>query len=188
MAPLDLYDEALPQVYGYLLSRCGQRSLAEDLTAETFPAAVEGVRRRPPPALTVAWLIGVARHKLADHWRRAAREERGERGLRAVGDESDGRTDPWEGRLDATLARQVLAEPAPHHRAALTLRYLDGLPVPQVAAHLHRAVHATEALLVRARGAFRTTRPPARPPTGSLRPGRDCAPATSAISRCGCAM
>ena len=32
---LSLYDRALPEVYGYLLSRCGQRALAEDLTAET---------------------------------------------------------------------------------------------------------------------------------------------------------
>jgi hypothetical protein len=40
-------------------------------------------------------------------------------------------------------------------RAALTLRYLDGLPVPDVARHLDRTVHATEALLVRARAAFR---------------------------------
>ncbi|GII83641.1 hypothetical protein Ssi03_16310 [Sphaerisporangium siamense] len=35
-ALLALYDAALPQVYGYLLSRCGQRALAEDLTAETL--------------------------------------------------------------------------------------------------------------------------------------------------------
>ena len=36
-----------------------------------------------------------------------------------------------------------------------TLRYLDGLPVPSVAGHLGRTIHATEALLVRARIAFR---------------------------------
>jgi hypothetical protein len=38
-ALLDLYDEARPEVYGYLLARCGSRALAEDLTAETFLAA-----------------------------------------------------------------------------------------------------------------------------------------------------
>jgi len=37
---LSLYDRALPEVYGYLLARCGQRAVAEDLTAETFLAAV----------------------------------------------------------------------------------------------------------------------------------------------------
>ena len=39
-ALLELYDIALPQVYGYLLARCGSRNVAEDLTAETFLAAV----------------------------------------------------------------------------------------------------------------------------------------------------
>ena len=53
------------------------------------------------------------------------------------------------------LARQVLVTLGPHHRAVLTLRYLDGLPVAEVADHLGRTLHATEALLVRARTAFR---------------------------------
>lgn len=52
-------------------------------------------------------------------------------------------------------ARQTLDRLGAHHRAALTLRYLDDLPVPEVAALLERTVHATEALLVRARAAFR---------------------------------
>jgi RNA polymerase sigma-70 factor (ECF subfamily) len=43
------------------------------------------------------------------------------------------------------------------HRAALTLRYVDGLSVAEVARALGRTVHATEALLVRARAAFRRT-------------------------------
>ena len=37
-----------------------------------------------------------------------------------------------------------------------TLRYVDDLPVAQVADDLGRTLHATEALLVRARSAFRT--------------------------------
>jgi len=40
-------------------------------------------------------------------------------------------------------------------RLALTLRYLDGLSVPEVAEHLGRSVHATETLLARARAALR---------------------------------
>jgi RNA polymerase sigma-70 factor (ECF subfamily) len=145
---LALYDEALPQVYGYLLSRCGQKALAEDLTAETFLAAVDTVRRDQP--VGVGWLIGVARHKLVDHWRRLGREERS---LALVPTEPE---PPWEdGVLDAMTARATLERLGPHHRLALTLRYLDGLPVPEVARLLDRTLHATEALLVRARAAFR---------------------------------
>ncbi|MGI9597658.1 MAG: RNA polymerase subunit sigma-24, partial [Acidimicrobiales bacterium] len=48
-----------------------------------------------------------------------------------------------------------LAGLAPHHRAALTLRYLDVLPVGEVAGHLDRTLQATEALLTRSKTAFR---------------------------------
>lgn len=151
-ALLDLYDRALPEVYGYLLPRCGNRALAEDLTAETFLAAVGAVQRETVPDLTVAWLVGVARHKLVDHWRRQAREDGKLALVAGTGDAVD---DPWDAHLDATRAHEVLAALGPHHRVALTLRYLDGLPVAAVADHLGRTVHATEALLVRARAAFR---------------------------------
>lgn len=150
---LALYDRALPEVYGYLLPRCGgDRALAEDVTSETFLAAVAAVQRGSVPDLTVAWLVGVARHKLVDHWRRAEREDR--RAVRLAA-EPEVLGDPWDARLDAAEAHRVLAGLAPQHRAALTLRYLDGLSVPEVARHLDRTVHGTEALLVRARAAFR---------------------------------
>lgn len=75
LALLELYDTALPQVYGYLLSRCRRQQLAEDLTAEVFLAAVAVVRRPDPPTVSLPWLIGTARHKLVDHWRRQSRED-----------------------------------------------------------------------------------------------------------------
>ena len=150
---LDLYDHALPQVYGYLLSRCGRIALAEDLTAETFLAAVHAAHRPDPPSLSTAWIVGVARHKLVDHWRGQARDDRRMRAL--VDETADAAPDPWDRRLDAALAHQTLERLGPHHRAALTLRYLDDLSVTDVAALLERSVHATEALLVRARKAFR---------------------------------
>lgn len=46
---LAIYRLALPRVYGYLLPRCGDTALAEDLTAETFLAAVAAASRRPRP-------------------------------------------------------------------------------------------------------------------------------------------
>jgi len=150
---LALYDRAVPMVYGYLLARCRSVAVAEDLTAETFLAAVDMVKRGKVPDLTEAWLVGVARHKLADHWRRSARDERN---LRAVADTVSELDDPWDEAIDATRAHEVLGQLGSHHRAALTLRYLDGLPVADVANHLDRTLHATEALLVRARNAFRT--------------------------------
>lgn len=47
-AVIALYDASLPEVYGYLLRRCGNRTSAEELTAETFLAAVTSVRDVTP--------------------------------------------------------------------------------------------------------------------------------------------
>jgi RNA polymerase sigma-70 factor (ECF subfamily) len=145
---LDLYERAVPQVYGYLLPRCRSMAEAEDLTSEVFLAAL----RNPPKELTIAWLVGVARHKLVDQWRR---DERDRQRLSALAADAPDDEDLWDAHLDSALAHQVLADLGGHHRAVLTLRYLDGLPVPDVAQHLGRTVHATEALLTRARQAFR---------------------------------
>lgn len=148
---IDIYDRALPQVYGYLLLRCGSVVVAEDLTAETFMAAVA----HPAPEhveISVAWLIGIARHKLVDHWRRLGREQRG---LAAVEGASDAVEDPWDEWINAETARSVLAQLSAPHRTALTLRYLDGLPVAEVAELIDRSEHATETLLVRAKAAMR---------------------------------
>lgn len=148
---LALYDRALPQVFGYLRARTPSEAIAEDLTAETFLAAVQAVNDNKVQQMTIAWLVTVARNKLVDHWRRAAREERG---LQAV-DTSDVVDDGLDVHFERRRAHDVLDELGAHHRAALTLRYLDGLSVPEVAVQLDRTVHATEALLVRARHAFR---------------------------------
>ncbi len=155
-ALLALYDEALPVIYGYFVRRCSDRGTAEDLTSETFLAAMDAARKPSPPQLTVPWLIGVARHKLADHYRR--RHDR----LSVPVAEPPEQTDPmdiWEAELDRIVAEQVLARLSEQHRVVLALRYMDDCSVPECAELIGRTVRATEALLVRARRAFRAQYP-----------------------------
>jgi len=147
-----IYDIALPAVYGYLVRRCGSVELAEDLTSATFVAAASAVPRGTVGDVSVAWLVGVARHKLLDHWRRQALAERS---LRLVDGGAAERVDPAQEIVDADAARAVLSSLSPDYRSVLTLRYLDDLSVPETADLIGRSVHATESLLVRARSAFR---------------------------------
>lgn len=146
------YEAALPRVYRYLYNRCGRRAdVAEELTQEAFVEAVRSGRYldRGDP---VAWLIGIARHRLLDHFRRQARRERtllrlfeSRPPLAVVMDPSDG-----DGRLLAALARLPATQ-----NAAIVLRYLDDLPVRDVARLLGRSESATESLLSRARETLR---------------------------------
>lgn len=157
---LELYDDALPHVYGYLARRCANAATAEDLTAETFMAAVAALHNSNvngnrldlnPAHINTAWLIGTARHKLIDHWRRT---ERRKEELAELWDDI-AVPDPNDAAIEVISADGVLAQLAPSHRAVLTLRYIDDLPVGDVATTIGRTVHATEALLTRAKAAFR---------------------------------
>ena len=150
----DLYVHALPEVYGYLRHRVRDPGLAEDLASETFVQDVRSLRDGTTDSVTTPWLMTVARNKLVDHWRREARAERALSALVEEAEPSDGGSE-WDVRLEETQALEVLAGLSPHHRAALTLRHVDGLSVPEVAKLLERTVQATEALLVRARASFR---------------------------------
>lgn len=150
---MELYEHAVGDVYGYLVRRCPSVAVTEDLTAETFLAATRALHERDE-ALSVGWLIGTARHKLVDHWRREGRQRQALEELYEGSAEPVDSSDPIE-VIDSLDVHDVLSRLTPHHRAALTLRYLDGLPVEQVAVHLDRSLHATESLLMRAKAAYR---------------------------------
>ncbi|CAN5735481.1 sigma-70 family RNA polymerase sigma factor [soil metagenome] len=153
---LTLYDEALPVVYGYFVRRCGDRGTAEDLTSDTFLAAMDAARKQDPPPISVPWLLGVARHKLADHYRR-----RSDRFTVPVAEppEPEPETGTWDAELDRIIAESVMSRLSEPHRTVLALRYMDDRSVPECAELIGRTVHATEALLVRARRAFRQQYP-----------------------------
>lgn len=67
----EFYDRALPRIYGYFYHRCGRApGTAEELTQETFLAAVTELRKGKRVDDPLAWIRGIARHKLMDHYRR----------------------------------------------------------------------------------------------------------------------
>lgn len=156
---LDWLDAMLPRIYGYFLPRVGFRiDRAEDLTQETFLAAV---RSGSVPATLndiAPWLFTIARHRLIDHYRRQDRERRFLRQREDINDEIDQIPVP-NLDLQSIAVREeiagVLDRLKPRHRAALVVRYLDGFTSVETADLLGMSVSATESLLARARQAFR---------------------------------
>jgi RNA polymerase sigma-70 factor (ECF subfamily) len=70
------YRDHAAGLLGYFMRRTGNAEAAADLTAETFAAALEGAGRyRPDQGEPVAWLYGIARHKLADALRTGVVED-----------------------------------------------------------------------------------------------------------------
>jgi RNA polymerase sigma-70 factor, ECF subfamily len=150
----DWYEQALPRVYRYLLARSGHDvDLAEELTQQTF---VEALRRRATfdgRSDIITWLCAIGRNKLVDHYRRSGREQ--QRHLRLAAEWTDGRADAWsQHELQASVEAGLARLPG-EQRIVLVLRYLDQMPVREIATTIGRSEKATESLLSRAREAFR---------------------------------
>jgi RNA polymerase sigma-70 factor (ECF subfamily) len=147
------YDQALPRIYGYFVHRCGgSTAVAEDLTQDTFLAVVVELKRGKRVRTPTAWVYGIARHKLLDHYRR---EERANRELASESEEEGADlvvADQAQARERAVAA---LGAVAASQRAALVLCYVDGYSMPDAARLLGKSPKAVESLLARGRESFK---------------------------------
>ncbi len=64
-----LYDIYVQRVYRYLYSRVGTMHDAEDLTSQTFLAALEHLPHYRERGQFTAWLFRIAQSKMMDHFR-----------------------------------------------------------------------------------------------------------------------
>ncbi|HEX3455203.1 MAG TPA: RNA polymerase sigma factor [Gaiellaceae bacterium] len=72
-------EENLDGVFGYLLYLTGNRTVAEDLAAETFERGLRRVKRFDPRRGTArTWLLTLARSTALDHFRSEQRRRRRE--------------------------------------------------------------------------------------------------------------
>ena len=149
----DWYDDALPRVYRYVLTRCGDASLAEEITQEAFVEVVRNRRRFEGRSDPVTWICAIGRNRLVDHIRHDRRGA--SRQLRLIDAHADVESIAWRESDDREAVHQALSTLLPDQRLALMLRYLDQLPVREIAALLHRSESATESVLSRARESFR---------------------------------
>lgn len=152
-----IYDDAVPQIYAYLVRRTG-KSAAEDLTQEVFLTAARTYAAGGERKVTMPWLMTVAKSRLVDFHRAEGRRRRNLQ--LAWSGSSEAMEKSAEEAADARrLAPAVEAalEGLPDaQRVVLMLHHVDDLSVADVAERLGKSVRATESLLARARRAFRT--------------------------------
>jgi RNA polymerase sigma-70 factor (ECF subfamily) len=146
-----MYASALPVVYGFISLRVGgNRTLAEDLTAEAFAAGVAEYRAGRPEVVTTSWLCTVAKRRLIDHWRRKNVASKNVIPLAGRGLVFD---TPQTGEREAVI--QTLAALTSEQGTALVLQHIEGYSVVEISEIIGRSPKATESLLGRARHSFR---------------------------------
>ncbi len=146
-------------IYAYVHSRLvPRRDLVDDLVQEVFLAAWENLEQYRGTSPLQAWLMGIARHKVEDHYR--AR-------LRAPGaiDDLDGDSEvlasfpDFESLLEQEQVRKntwrVMSGLPEQYRLALIWRYWEKASARDMAAKTGKTEKAIERLLARARAEFR---------------------------------
>ncbi|MDA0160843.1 sigma-70 family RNA polymerase sigma factor [Solirubrobacter ginsenosidimutans] len=124
-------------VVAYFRRRTTSAELAVDLTAETFVAALASAKRfRPGETPAVAWLLGIARHKLLRSIERGRVEDRARRRLGAQRLEFDDEELERVDALDTKPAHELLAALPPSQAEAVRARVLDEEPYDVIAARL----------------------------------------------------
>lgn len=152
-----LYRQYLTSVFWYAMGRLGDVEQAEDVTSETFLAMVDSIARvrAEDDSAFEAWLLGIARNKVSDHFRRQAVRPT----TRTIADSWDepfaaaeagdplGVVVAREQWADVIVALQQLTE---EQRTVLLYRCVLGYDTEEVARLMERQPGAIRALQFRA--------------------------------------
>ena len=151
-----LYRRFMPVVYRYVLARVSAAHLAEDITSETFMAVVTGIgaMRAEDELAFAAWVLGIARNKVATYFRRShARPDTRElladdEQPLALADEGDPLAiiTARESWAEVVVALNQLTE---EQRAVVLYRCVLGYSTEEVARLLDRLPNAIRALQFR---------------------------------------
>jgi RNA polymerase sigma-70 factor (ECF subfamily) len=156
-----IYERHYTHVYRYVRSRVGA-GMAEDVTSEVFASAVRSIGGYSGKRPMLAWLYGIAKHRVADHFRKARpRESLLERLFRPPAGEESGETaqivealgsrvqDP-QSRAEMLDLEPALRRLTAEQREVLVLRYLVGLSTPEIAAAMNKRATSIYSLEARA--------------------------------------
>lgn len=146
-----LYDYYQPKIYRFVLIKVGRREDAEDLTHEVFKSAWESIRTYKNLGHPFSsWLYRIARNQIIDFWRTRRQEASLERidpeyfvvPATAQFDVSD--------RMEMEKVQSAISKLKPAYQDVIVMRFVEDLPIKEVAATLDKSEGAIKLLQHRA--------------------------------------
>ena len=162
-----VFDEYFPRLYRFALSRLhGDADAAGEVVQQTFCRAIERLDTYRGEAALYTWFCQVCNNLIMDHYRSHGQESRRvvfiedspeiQAILAALIDPDGERGEAELVRRDvARLVQATLDHLPERYGDVLEWKYVDDLPVAEIAQRLTLSVKAAESLLGRARQAFR---------------------------------
>jgi len=163
----ELFDSFFPRLYRFALVRLrGDHDAADEVVQRTFCKAIERLDSYRGEAALYTWFCQICRNTLIDHCRRRGADARHVTLLEDVPDLRsvlDAIAAPaverpevvaWQDDMRRLIQATVDVLPT-RYGDVLEWKYIDGLPVQEIARRLAIGPKAAESLLTRAREAFR---------------------------------
>lgn len=163
----ELFDGFFPRLYRFALARLdGDHDTASEVAQQSLCRGIERLDTYRGEAALYTWFCQICRHTLIDHCRKMQREEKI---LRPMEDQPDIRAileaiaapldvqpevQAWHADIQRLVQATMDSLPQ-HYGDVLEWKYVDGLPLADIAVRLGVGPKAAESLLSRARSAFR---------------------------------
>ncbi|MBD3250615.1 MAG: sigma-70 family RNA polymerase sigma factor [Candidatus Pacebacteria bacterium] len=141
-----------PPLLKYALTRAQSEKDAKDLVQETFINSYKQIQLFRGECKLLSWMTSILRHEIADYYRK----KYAKRAIRTVPLAEHLLSEPLDDSSQvADKVKQALGKMLERRKKLLLLKYVDGLPVKEIAQHVGRTFKAVEADLYRARESFR---------------------------------
>ncbi len=153
----ELYERYESKIYSYIYRRTGSPSLAEDLTGQVFLKMLEAIQAQKSWRSSFSgWLYRIAHNLVIDHYRR--RERRQYVSMEDAPNLKSEKNDPVtaaEINLDAERLRSAIQRLTEEQAQVISLRFLEGYNINEVATMMDKTEGAVKALQYRAVGTLR---------------------------------
>ncbi|MCP3961413.1 MAG: RNA polymerase sigma factor [bacterium] len=161
----EFFEDHFPGLYRFALARLENPDLARDIVQNSICKAIAHLGTYRGEAPLSAWLYTICRYEISGHYRQTRRaprpvdlvEEAPEvrSALESLSTGLEGPDEALRRKEVARLVHVTLDHLPPRYGQALEWKYLDGLPVKEIASRLGLGLKAAESVLTRARKAFR---------------------------------
>lgn len=145
-----IYDDYIDKIYRFVFFKVDSKSVAEDITSETFTRLWKQIYLDREIKNPSAFLFTAAKNLLIDHYR-AKDKQPGNLGEAAILVKDDSQDIEKKAVLanDFEQIQKALNQLNDEHRQAISLYYIEQQPVSDVAKSLGKSVGATRVVISR---------------------------------------
>lgn len=148
----EIYDHYEARIYSYIYHRVGSQPVAQDLTSQVFLRVLEAIQhQRTWDTSFSGWLYRIAHNLVIDHYRRRGRDSQVPiDDLPMLPSHSEDPEQAAERALTAEALRLAINRLTEEQAQVVTLRFLEGLSITEVAVAMDKTEGAIKAMQYRA--------------------------------------